>query len=78
MKVNFEYFQIQKEMLQTVRAEKVDENMASFVQFPYSLPELCSLNCLSFFSNFVLTTARNLNLYKQFTYIPLKGLVTHF
>ena len=31
MKVNFEYFQIQKEMLQTVRAEKVDENMASFV-----------------------------------------------
>ena len=31
MKVNFEYFQIQKEMLQTVRAEKVDENVASFV-----------------------------------------------
>ena len=31
MKVNFENFQIQKEMLQTVRAEKVDENMASFV-----------------------------------------------
>ena len=31
MKVNFEYFQIQKEMLQTVRAEKLDENMASFV-----------------------------------------------
>ena len=37
MKVNFENFQIQKEMLQTVRAEKVDENMASFVQFPYSI-----------------------------------------
>ena len=25
MKMNFEYFQIQKWMLQTVRAEKVDE-----------------------------------------------------
>ena len=25
MKVNFDYFQIQKLMLQTVRAEKVDE-----------------------------------------------------
>ena len=26
MKMNFEYFQIQKWMLQTVRAEKLDEN----------------------------------------------------
>ena len=29
MKMNFEYFQIQKWMLQTVRAEKVDEKMSS-------------------------------------------------
>ena len=31
MKMNFDYFQIQKWMLQTVRAEKVDEKMKSFV-----------------------------------------------
>ena len=30
------------------------------------------------FCNFVLTSARNLCLLKQFTYIHLKGLVTHF
>ena len=29
--MNFEYFQIQKVMLQTGRAEKVDEKMCSFV-----------------------------------------------
>ena len=31
MKMNFDYFQIQKWMLQTVRVEKVDEKMGSFV-----------------------------------------------
>ena len=31
MKMNFEYFQIQKWMLKTVRAEKVDEKMGPFV-----------------------------------------------
>ena len=29
--MNFEYFQIQKRILQTVTAEKVDEKMGSFV-----------------------------------------------
>ena len=29
--MNFEYFQIQKVMLQTVRGEKVDQKMWSFV-----------------------------------------------
>ena len=29
--MNFEYFQIQKQMLQTIRAQKVDEKMGSFV-----------------------------------------------
>ena len=32
----------------------------------------------AFFGNFVLTSARNLSLLKQFTYIHLKGLVTYF
>ena len=31
MKMNFEYFQIQKWILQTVRSEKADERMGSFV-----------------------------------------------
>ena len=31
IKMNFDYFQIKKWMLQTVRAEKVDEKMESFV-----------------------------------------------
>ena len=33
-------------MLLTVRAEKVDEKMLSFVQFPFFLPDLLSLNCV--------------------------------
>ena len=31
MKIDFEYFQILKWMLQTVRAEKVDDKMGLFV-----------------------------------------------
>ena len=30
-KMNFDYYQIQKWMLETVRAEKLDEKMGSFV-----------------------------------------------
>ena len=67
-------------MLQTVGAEKVDEKMGLFVQFPYFLPELWSLNCPKkcIFCNFVLTSARNLSLLKQFTYMHLKVLITVF
>ena len=80
MKMNFDYFQIQKWMLQTVRAEKVDEKMGSFAQFPCFLSDLWSLNCLKkcIFCNFVLTSARNLSLLKQFTYMHLKVLITLF
>ena len=31
MKMNFDYFQIQKRMLQTAKVENVDEKMGSFV-----------------------------------------------
>ena len=31
MKMNCDYFQMQKRMLQTVRAQKADEKMGSFV-----------------------------------------------
>ena len=40
--MNFEYFQIQKWILQTVRSEKVDDKNGVIC----SLPELWSLNCL--------------------------------
>ena len=60
--------------MQAVRAEKVDEKMESFVSFPCFLPELWSLNCPKncIFRNFVPTSARNLCLLKQFTYMDLK------
>ena len=47
MNMNLENFQIQKRMLQTVTATKVDEKMGSFiVQFPCFLSELWPWKCL--------------------------------
>ena len=41
--------------------------------------ELWSLNCQKgLFCNFVLTSARNIGLLKQFTYMHLKGLIMYF
>ena len=45
MKMNFDYFQIQK-MNITNRVEKVDEKMRSFVWFLIFLSELWTLICL--------------------------------
>ena len=61
-------------MLQTVRAEKVEEKNGSIVPFQCFLPELWSLNCLKkcIFCNFVLTSGKNLSLLKQFTYMHWK------
>ena len=36
MKMNFQYFQIQKWISETARLEKVDEKMGSFVLLPWS------------------------------------------
>ena len=62
--MNFEQFQIEKWMLQTVRAEKGDEKIGPFVQIPCFLAKLWSANypikCI--FHKFVLTSARNLSL----------------
>ena len=46
VKMSFEYFQIQKWMLQTVRAENVDERNGVICLVSCFLPELWSLNCL--------------------------------
>ena len=56
--MNFEYFQIQKWMLQTVRLEKVDEKIGV----------TCIVSTVPFFCNFVLTPARNLSLLKQYEF----------
>ena len=63
-----------------VTADKQKKNMVSFVQFPCFLPDLSSLDCLKkcIFCNFVLTSARNLSLSNQFTYMHLKDLGTLF
>ena len=71
MKMNFEYFQIQKWILQTVRSEKVDEKngviclVSMFLSWVMVLK--LSKECIS--CNFVLNSARNLSLLKQFTYM---------
>ena len=56
------------------------EKLESFVQFLCFLPELWSINCPKkcIFYNFVVTSARNLGLLKQFTYMRLKVLTTLF
>ena len=79
MKISFEYFRIQKRMLQTVRSEKVDEKNG-VINLVFIFPRLWSLNYLKkyIFCNFLLTSARNLGLLKQFTYMCLEGLVTDF
>ena len=66
-KMSFDFFQIQKWMLQTVRVEKVGHLWGR-------LSELWSLNCPKkcICCYFVLTWARNLSLWKQFTYMQLK------
>ena len=79
MKMNFEYFQVQKWMLQTARALRVDEKMGSFVQFPCSLLQLWSLICLKkwTFCNFVLASARTQKSFKAiYVYVPEKSRYT--
>ena len=72
--MNFDYFPIQRWMLQTVRAKKCG-HLSSF-----NVSILVSLNCRkkSIFCNFVLTSARTPSLLKQFTCMHLKNLVTLF
>ena len=67
MKMNFEYFQIQKWMLQTVRAEKVDEKngvMCLVFMFPFRVM-VFKLSKKVHFCNLELTSVRNRSLLKQ-------------
>ena len=45
MKMNFDYFQMQKSIPQSVRAQKVDEKMGLLFEFPSLVLELRSLYC---------------------------------
>ena len=67
-------------MLQTVRAEKVDKKWdhlssfhVSFLSYGLQIVQKSEL-----FFNFVLTSAKNLSLLKQFTYAHLKAVFTLF
>ena len=67
-------------MLKTVRAEKVDEKngvIALVSMLPCQVLVLKLSKKLSFLQS-VLTSARNLSLLKQFTYMYLKVLITLF
>ena len=79
--MNFEYFQIQKWMLQTVRLAKKDEKnwVICLVSMFFFLVMVLKLSKKGiFFFTFVLTSARNLGLLKYFTYMYLEDLATHF
>ena len=80
MKMNFEHFQIQKWISQTVRFEKVDEKTSVIFlvfMFPFWVMVLRWPKKVHFLQ-FELISARNLNLLKQVTYMHLKGLVSLF
>ena len=81
MKMNFEYFQIQKWILQTVRSEKVDEKngvICLVSMFP-SWVMVLKLSKKVHFLQFCADLSEKSKFIKAiFTYIHLKGLVTHF
>ena len=77
MKMNFDYFQIQKWMLQTVRAGKVDEKNG-VIWLVSMFPSWFMVRKLSKKIRFMLASARNLSLLKQFTYMHPKVLFQLF
>ena len=81
MNMNFEYFQIEKWMLKTARAERVDEKkwihlFSLHVPFLTYGPEIVLKKWA--FCSLMLKSARHLNVLKQFTDMHPKDLVTHF
>ena len=80
MKMNFGNFQIQKWISQTVRAQKVDEKngVICLISFFLSWVMVLKLPKIVHFWKFVLTSARNLNILKQFISIHLKDFIMLF
>ena len=73
-------FKYKNECYEQLEWKNQMKKMGSFVYFPCFLPELWPLNvlktCIS--CNFVLTSARNVSLWKQFPYMHLNSLITLF
>ena len=81
MKMNFDFFQISEWMLETVRVEKVDGKMGSFVLFSCFLPELWSLNYLKKLLQFLQFSAdfsKNSKSVNAIYILHLKVLITLF
>ena len=78
MKMKFEYFQTQKWTLQTVRAEEVDEKNGVISLVSMFPSWVMVFNCLKkfIFCNSTPTSARNLNLLKQFAYASERSRYT--
>ena len=78
--MNFQYFQIQKWMLQAGRAERVDEKngvICVVFKFPSRVMTFkLSKKCI--FSILCWPQQKNLSMLKQFTYMHMKGFVTRF
>ena len=80
LKMNFKYFQIQKWMLRTGWAEKVDTKngvICIIFMFP-SLVMILKLSKKCIFSILCWPQQKNLSKLKQFTHKYLKGLVKRF
>ena len=81
MKINFEYFQIQKWILQTVRSEKVDEKngvICLVSMFPSWVMVLKLSKKVHFLQFCADLRKKSKSVKAQFTYMHLKSLVTHF
>ena len=78
--MNFDYFQIQKWMLQTVRAEKVNEKngVICLVSMFHSWVMVFNLSKKIHFLQYCADLSKKSNSIKAITDIGLKGLVTHF
>ena len=80
MIMNFDYYQIQKWILQTVRVENMDEKngVICLVSMFISWVMVLKLSRKGIFCNFVLISAKTLSLWRQFAYMHLKVLIALF
>ena len=77
MEMNFEYFQLQEWILQIGKNRWKNGVICLVSMFP-SWVVVLKLSKKGIFLNYVLTSARNLSLLKEFTYMYPKGLNIYF
>ena len=73
-------FKFRNEYFKQLDRKKQMKKVGHLSSFHVFFSELWPLNCLKkrIFCTFLLTSARNLGLLKQFRYMYLEGLITHF